>query len=213
MGGSKSKEEYVPPATGSNEVYLIASKMGPPGMMGFQAYHTSIEINGQELFFDQAGIMSSSNRLSHQPQGDPNSRYDTSATLIGMTDKNGDTVLRDLRQHFQPNTYDLLKKNCNSFSDCALWYTCKIRLHSDYRSLERKGQSFPSIMKRFGYQPNPNADDYDHEATILNLDPKRVFKQTKGYSLKGDDNSSSNTEKKVLTPAELREKRLAAMGM
>eukprot|EP00493_Phyllostaurus_siculus_P000483 UN00485 len=181
-----------------------------PGSMGFQAFHTSIEINGTEYFFDGAGIMSSENRTSHAPDpNNPQSRWGTTETLIGYTHRNGADLKDALRKYFQTGSYDLLRKNCNSFSDCAIWYLCKIRLASGYRSLEQKGKKFPSMMKKFGYEPNPVAEDFDHEAVILALDPNRVFKETKGHSLKDD----SKGESKKLTPAELRAKRLAAMGM
>merc|ERR1719499_3069691 len=155
--------------------------------------------------------MTSTNRLSHQPQpNQPQSRWGTEAILIGKTNKTGSQMRDNLRRHFESGTYDLLNKNCNCFSDCALWYLCKIRLASGYRSLEQKGKSFPSLMTKMGYEPNAKAADYDHEAVILALDPNRVFKETKGHSLRGDGKTG---ESKALTPAELRAKRLAAMGM
>ena len=74
-------------ARGNNEVILIATKMGSP-ILGFQAYHTSIEINGTEFFFDGNGVMTSSNRKSHQldPQN-PNAKWGTTAIVAGYTNK------------------------------------------------------------------------------------------------------------------------------
>jgi len=214
MGNSSKKQNEAPSnpqPKGNNEVVLVASKMGPSGMTGFQAYHTSVEINGTEYFFDGGGIMSTNNRLSHQADpNNPQSRWGTTETVIGYTNKNGSDLKDALRKHFNSGTYDLLRKNCNCFSDCALYYLCKIRLDPGYRSLEQKGQSFPSIMTKMGYEPNPKAETYDHEAIILSLDPNRVFKQTKGHSLRGD---GAKSDGKKLSAAEMRAKRLAAMGM
>lgn len=208
--GTKEKKEVPVPPQGKYEVKLIASKMGPAAMGGFQAFHTSVDIDGTEYFFDAAGVMSSSNRLSHQPDpSNPQSRFDTTEHLIGYTNKSGTQLKDNLRSHFQAGTYDLIRKNCNSFSDCALFYLCKIRLAPGFRSLETKGKSFPSLLNRFGYEPNAKADNFDMEQTILALDPNRVFKEGSGHSLKSDGAKSGGP----LTKEELRAKRLAAMGM
>jgi len=208
--GNKAKEPAPVQPQGKYEVKLIASKMGPAAMGGFQAFHTSVEIDGTEYFFDGAGVMSSSNRLSHQPDAsNPQSRFDTTEHVIGYSNKSGSQLKDNLRSHFQSGTYDLIRKNCNSFSDCALFYLCKIRLAPGFRSLETKGKSFPSLLNRFGYEPNSKADNFDLEQTILALDPNRVFKEGKGHSLSDAKKKSSGP----LTKEELRAKRLAAMGM
>merc|ERR1719230_1890817 len=104
MGNSSKKQNQDAPAVakskGNNEVVLVASKMGPSTMGGFQAYHTSVEINGTEYFFDGAGIMSSENRLSHRADpNNPQSRWETTATPIGFTNKNGADVKDALRKY------------------------------------------------------------------------------------------------------------------
>jgi len=208
MGSKNSAPQSAPAPTGNNEVLLIASRMGP-SIPGFgQAYHTSVEVNGIEYSFSDGGVMTSTNRASHQvQQNDPQSRHGTEVVTIGFTNKTGTMMQDSVVKYFSAGTYDLLRKNCNCFSDCAIWYLCKIRLHQDYRSLEKKGQSFPSMIP--GYEKNAKADAYDHEATILALDPKRVFKESKGYSL--NDNNAKKDSKK-LTKEEMRAKRLAALG-
>ena len=37
-------------------------------------------------------------------------------------------MLSALRPHFQGGSYDLLRKNCNSFSDCAVFYLLRQRI-------------------------------------------------------------------------------------
>jgi len=211
MGSKNSAPQSAPAPTGNNEVLLIASRMGP-SIPGFgQAYHTSVEVNGIEYSFSDGGVMTSTNRASHQvQQNDPQSRHGTEVVTIGFTNKTGTMMQDSVVKYFSAGTYDLLRKNCNCFSDCAIWYLCKIRLHQDYRSLEKKGQKYPSIAKYFTQESNPKAASYDHEATILSLDPNRVFKESKGRSLRGESGESRSS--KTLTREELRAKRLAALG-
>eukprot|EP00439_Symbiodinium_sp_Y106_P017688 s5256_g2.t1 len=42
-----------------------------------------------------------------------------------------------LSGHFQPGSYDLLRKNCNTFTDCALYFLCGKRLDSLFRLLPK----------------------------------------------------------------------------
>merc|ERR1719210_2582401 len=71
-----------------------------------------------------------------------------------------------LQPHFLPGTYDLLRKNCNSFSDCALAYLLGMRLDDKYRAPEKLGaqwDKYIGIVRNFSggcYQPNPLADGF-----------------------------------------------------
>jgi len=112
-------------------VRLLASPTGPSGMTGFRAWHTSIEIQGKEYYFDGTGVETSARRRSHN--GDPFLDLE-----IGWTYRTAQNLLTDLDHHFSKG-YNLLGKNCNSFSDCALFYLFQIRLHPEFTILERKG--------------------------------------------------------------------------
>merc|ERR1719228_323659 len=57
--GTEKKEEV----DGNNEVNLVVSEMG--GQMGFTAYHSSLQINGTEYFFDMGGVVTSKSLRSH----------------------------------------------------------------------------------------------------------------------------------------------------
>ena len=106
----------------------------------------------------------------------------------------------------------MVRKNCNCFSDCALWFLCKTRLNQEYRSLELKGQAFSQVLSNSGYVPNPMSTSYVHEEVILALNEKGVFQESSGHSLR-EPNELSEQKYKKLTPEELREKRLSALGM
>jgi len=179
-----------------NKVELAVSVLG--GNSFAAAYHTSVVINGTEYFFDMSGIMSTNNFGSHQ------NKQQFSTFEIGYTNKTASQMLDKLRQYFLSGTYDLIRKNCNSFSDCALYYLVKKRLDPQYNRLEKLGASMMgSMMQNSEYKPNPKADDFDKEKIIENLEDKLVFKKTDGLSLGGGKNAD--------TVDEVRQKRLMAM--
>lgn len=95
------------------QVMLAASELGPyiPGIG--QAYHTSVLVDHDEYQFDSGGILVSQGLSSHQ-------RFTRGHELIlvGHTEQSPKAMLKTLKAYFQPGSYDLLRKNCNSFS-CA----------------------------------------------------------------------------------------------
>ena len=148
-------------------------------------------------FFDMGGVMSSSNMLSHQ------GKQQFQRIEIGFTNKSASGMERTLRPFFAGGSYDLLRKNCNSFSDCALWYLCRERLPSSYNRMEKLGNSemFGSLVQGNGeYQPNPKADDFDKEKVIDSC--KDVFEKTSGLALGGQND---------LNKEDMKAKRLAAL--
>jgi len=117
---------------GPYKVTLLATPTGPSGMTGFRAWHTSIEIEGKEYYFDGTGIETSAHRRSHNSE--PHLEIE-----VGWTHRTAKEMLEDLVGYFGQG-YHLLGKNCNSFSDCALFYLFQIRLHPEFTMLERKGR-------------------------------------------------------------------------
>ncbi|ETO33555.1 hypothetical protein RFI_03547 [Reticulomyxa filosa] len=193
---------------GKNQVQLAVSLLGGVGPMA--AYHTSVVINNTECFaqkkqldtkcirtsdfFDGSGVMSSTDFASHQ------NKQQFQIIDIGYTNKTPTQMLSALRGHFESGTYDLLRKNCNSFSDCALWFLCKQRLNKQFNSMEKLGtQMMSTMMQNSEYKPNPKADNFDKEKVIESLDTKSVFKKTDGLSLGGTNAQDVN---------EMRNKRL-----
>merc|ERR1711971_647024 len=110
-----------------------------------------------------------------------------------------------LQRYFVSGTYDLLRKNCNSFSDCALFYLVHKRLPKKYRSMEQLGSAFSGIVQGASggqYTPNPKAADFDLEKVILEIDPEKVWK-TPGHATGGTTVTSAEA---------MRDARLAALN-
>jgi len=142
-------------------VRLLASPTGPSGMTGFRAWHTSIEIQGKEYYFDGTGVETSTRRRSHN--GDPYLDLE-----IGWTHRTAANLLHDLNHHFRKG-YNLLGKNCNSFSDCALFYLFQIRLHPEFTILERKGLRCWAMKIFCWYMDCHSEVDFDVEEVIDRL--------------------------------------------
>jgi len=84
-----------------------------------------------------------------------------------------------LEPHFEAGTYDLLRKNCNTFSDCALYFLIQRRLHSRYVKLERLGSMLPAVVQLVSggiYERNPLADDFCTEKLIRSIKPESEFR-------------------------------------
>lgn len=126
------------------------------------AYHTSLMVEGEECFFSDSGICYNNKLISHQ--GKP-----TEKTECGRTDYSGRELWCALEAHFRPGTYDLVRKNCNAFSDAALFFLIGSRLDGKYSTLDRLGKSSLEMVSRVTrgmYVPNPAADDFDVEDVI-----------------------------------------------
>ncbi|CAE8718615.1 unnamed protein product, partial [Polarella glacialis] len=90
--------------------------------------------------------------------------------FVGSSRLTGKELLGGLSDHFRPGTYDLLRKNCNTFSDCALYLLCGRRLDSSFRSLDQLGQNVDDVAKGLvqkltlgAYSQNEKADGFDLE--------------------------------------------------
>merc|ERR1712157_163322 len=104
MGSAASVKKGTP-------VQLAVSDLG--GMSGCRAHHTSIFIGEDELSFSEAGIDILRGGGSHGDR--PSKQF-----AMGTAQRSAQQLRDELSSHFLPGTYDLLRKNCNSFSDAAL---------------------------------------------------------------------------------------------
>lgn len=192
-GGSAGSEDAglrtTPVRQPTNKVELAVSVLG--GVPGATAYHSSVVVNGEEFFFSDGGIQSTTGLLSHKNPQNPNST--PQVFDMGMSKYTGSQAKAALQQHFQAGTYDLLRKNCNSFSDCALFYLLGRRIDSKYRSLEQLGAKNMGLVQAASggnYKPNPKTDGFDLEAIVAGLDPEKVWK-TPGQATGGAPAASS----------------------
>lgn len=103
---------------------------------GMTAYHSSVIVDDAEYYFDSLGIMPAPILFSHS-SGQQRQSMKTDVIDIGRTHKSGRALLRYLNPFFQKGTYDILLKNCNSFSDVALFYLTGARLEARYSRMER----------------------------------------------------------------------------
>jgi len=147
-----------PNAKGKFSVEIAASVLfGIPPLAN--AYHTSIVVEGEEYFFSDQGMCFDDKLISHA--GKAHERYEA-----GRTDYSGTEMWWALQAHFRPGTYDLLRKNCNSFSDAALFFLLRERLDKKYAALETLGRTSPDVVMKVIYVPNPVADSFDIENVI-----------------------------------------------
>mmetsp|Transcript_109978 Transcript_109978/g.311212 ORF Transcript_109978/g.311212 Transcript_109978/m.311212 type:complete len:288 (-) Transcript_109978:120-983(-) len=153
------------PKTGNGEacksrrVRLAVTPIGPL-LPTFQAYHTSVCVGDKEFTFDNRGIRVNSGQGSHRNfiRGDSVLVLD-----LGFTTASTKCLQTALQPFFLPGTYDFLRKNCNSFTDCALFYLLGERLNDMYRAPEKLGaqwDDYVGAVQNFTvgrYRPNPRA--------------------------------------------------------
>lgn len=179
----------TPVVAKTNAVQLAVSPLG--GVPGASAYHSSVVVNGEEFFFSEGGIGSTTNLMSHKNPQNPNSQ----PTIIdmGMSQYSGNALKATLEKYFMAGTYDLLRKNCNSFSDCALFYLLHQRIDKKYRQLEQLGAKNMGIVQAATggqYQPNPKAEGFDVEKVCAEIDPEKVW-ATPGHAIGGTPAANS----------------------
>ncbi|CAE8642110.1 unnamed protein product, partial [Polarella glacialis] len=137
MGASSSAPMAKPGSSpGANEVRLAATEIVRIAGMG--GYHTSVIVGDTEYFFDSVGIMEAPALWSHLA-GDAKTGTDvkTEVTVIGTSHLSGRTMAQVLKPFFEKGSYDIFYKNCNTFSDAALYYLTNARLSSQYNRIER----------------------------------------------------------------------------
>mmetsp|Transcript_21589 Transcript_21589/g.74109 ORF Transcript_21589/g.74109 Transcript_21589/m.74109 type:complete len:224 (+) Transcript_21589:196-867(+) len=157
----------------NDEVYLVATPFGP-GLPNLQAYHTSVVVDRMEYSFCPFGVV-----LGHGPES--HRAFDSSRTKIfdmGYARVDARDFAKNMRELFMRGSYDLLRKNCNSFSDVALSYLVGKRLESKFSQMEQIGASADkySALVRLGsggaYRPNPAAEGFCAAEAMVALEPE-----------------------------------------
>lgn len=135
MGSAAGREAHIDEAEGEHTVQLAFTHL--MSVAGVACYHTSVIVDEFEYYFDSLGIMAAPPLWSHlQAQA----KKGVAATAIkdyGTCSKSGLAMAHALRPHFAKQTYDLLYKNCNHFSDAALYYLNRSRMEGKLTRLER----------------------------------------------------------------------------
>lgn len=163
--------------------------------------------------------MTSSNLLSHRHIEQQTGKK-AQVTHFGNSKITGSQLKAALENYFRSGSYDLLRKNCNSFSDCALFYCLGKRLPKEYRKMEQLGERYSSMVQSAtanaegeSYKPNPAADGFSVEEVIRKIDPAQMW-STPGNVLGGGSSGAAGAEGAPAAPlsvAEMRQKRLEAL--
>lgn len=139
---STKRRNTLPPASsgGGHNVSLAATELF--SVVGCSAYHTSIILDDMELFFDGGGIVLADAFFSHQWSQGVRSRSASEAKAtevveLGKTEWEVNFAIDILGPFFQEGSYDVLRKNCNAFSDAALYLFSKTRLDPRFNRMER----------------------------------------------------------------------------
>ncbi|CAE8699969.1 unnamed protein product, partial [Polarella glacialis] len=151
-------------------------------VMGFSAYHTSITLDGRELFFDGGGVVEADAFWSHDwcqgvrekaSSGEPVSKREV--VDLGRTHLDREAVMDVIGPYFQAGSYDVLRKNCNSFSDAAIYFLTKQRLEGRFNRLERMVTALEpvstDIIKRLMTRPPANKSRESGRAVQKNASP------------------------------------------
>jgi len=162
MGNCSNSDAPADNGVPQHQVKLAISPIGVKISSVPEAYHTSVIVDDKEYCFTSHGVVCSSSCKSHARfQNGPAKVVD-----MGLSSTSGEEMLKALKPHFAPGTYDLLRKNCNSFSDCALFYLLRRRLDGKYRILEQMLEciddsiGFVRILSMGEYMPNPKANNF-----------------------------------------------------
>jgi len=145
------------------QVVLLATPIGP-GVAKWQAYHTSIMLDELEYSFSPAGVSVFRGPASHAAC--PKHPEKTLIINMGTTQVDAKGFARKMRIFFEEGSYDLLRKNCNSFSDVGLQYLVGRRLDRQFRQMEKVGASADrysyvvQLTTGGAYRPNPEADRF-----------------------------------------------------
>ena len=86
--------------------------------IGLGMYHTGVEVNGREYTFGGHPGLVSTGVFDHEPWEMEQELYRGSLE-IGTIDSLAQLhdVLKDIKDDFMANEYNVIKKNCNHFSD------------------------------------------------------------------------------------------------
>lgn len=151
-------------------IKLVATPVGPRAPRMLQAYHTSVMVGGAELSFGMLGISIAYGPASHNNLPRSSETVVRDVGWVGYVD--AVSFRKRLLPYFRRGTYDLLRKNCNCFSDVCLSVLVGVRLDNEYRYLEEAAISIDKtsgLVRRlsFGvYKPNPQADAFSVEGVV-----------------------------------------------
>lgn len=122
--------------------------------VGLGAYHTGVEIEGIEYSFSDGGI------LKGKPKMYPDScRYVFKETIVLGTYKGTvndfRAALTEMQTAFPKGSYDLLNKNCNSFSDAFSERLLGVGIPKWINRLANAGSTLSAVIPVRTGKPKP----------------------------------------------------------
>ncbi|CAE6972115.1 unnamed protein product [Symbiodinium sp. CCMP2592] len=171
-----------------HEVSLAATEI--IRVAGMSGYHTSVIVDNLEYFFDAIGILQAAPLFSHNLNEAKNpGGSKTVVTFIGYSHFDGRAMVEALHEFFERGSYDVFYKNCNTFSDAALYMLTKTRIPGTYNRIERfvtatkpvsislLNRIFKALVESSGvtvqgdiYTPNPVSADFSVDGVIASLE-------------------------------------------
>merc|ERR1711924_456194 len=116
-----------------HEVRLAATQI--LSVAGMSGYHTSVIVDDKEYFFDNLGVMVGPPLFSHPVDNEEVERpedWKTEVLQLGNSSCDGGALVQALRSFFERGSYDVFHKNCNTFTDAALYFLTDSRLPARY---------------------------------------------------------------------------------
>lgn len=149
--------------SGKNLVQLVVSPLFGALGRAIGAYHTSVIVGGFEYYFDRKGLR----KRKYEGVG---SHHDLSDVIdIGGSIRTGDDLCDALKSHFTPGSYDLILKNCNSFTDAAIHFLLGVRLCRECSLIEHVLSPYLDMLESITlgcYSRNPEAIHFCIEDVI-----------------------------------------------
>mmetsp|Transcript_137 Transcript_137/g.367 ORF Transcript_137/g.367 Transcript_137/m.367 type:complete len:392 (-) Transcript_137:46-1221(-) len=126
------------PAEGEGDLVQVAATE-ILRVAGIAAYHTSIIVGNEEYYFDAEGIATAPALWSHvaDSTADGPDMTCTEVVEVARTHTGGPGLIDALHEFFPEESYDILLKNCNAFTDAALYFLTGKRLDRRFTRLER----------------------------------------------------------------------------
>lgn len=177
----QSPSSLLPHDSPWQKVQLAVSPIGLKVSATLQAYHSSVAVNDVEFSFSKQGLVGAPPFHSHFYSKGPVKVMEMGLTLASATQ-----MLTVLEPHFMAGTYDILRKNCNSFSDCALYYLLGKRLDDTYKAIDQLGTSadrfgLVRLLTLWDYMPNPRAAGFTLDQVLADVGRRHLFEETESF--------------------------------
>eukprot|EP00928_Gymnodinium_smaydae_P029429 TRINITY_DN22169_c0_g1_i2.p1 TRINITY_DN22169_c0_g1~~TRINITY_DN22169_c0_g1_i2.p1 ORF type:complete len:344 (-),score=16.27 TRINITY_DN22169_c0_g1_i2:92-1060(-) len=126
-------------------------------VFGGLAYHSSVMVGRDELAFNFAGVWLNCGAVSHGAQ-----RHHCRS--VGFTSQTALQAKYATINRFRPGSYDMLRKNCNSYATVAIAWLTGYEVEPRYRAIEGVGQmvNFSGAL----FQRNPSADEFSLDRAV-----------------------------------------------